>query len=138
MSRVINPNPPGKIRNRLKKATALALRELMAEGEPSDRTRDLAAFIVLSLEGIEETVNTTVTAWEKRDYWYKADRFRLEWAWSGNLARKMRPAVLEQDWGQIAQLAAKVGQHLSDVSVSKRHRMGTPWEGAWKELSQRE
>ena len=138
MSRVINPNPPGKIRNRLKKATALALRELMAEGEPSDRTRDLAAFIVLSLEGIEETVNTTVTAWEKRDYWYKADRFRLEWAWAGNLARKMRPAVLGQDWGQIAQLAAKVGQHLSDVSVSKRHRMGTPWEGAWKELSQRE
>lgn len=138
MSRVINPNPPGKIRNRLKKATALALRELMAEGEPSDRTRDLAAFIVLSLEGIEETVNTTVTAWEKRDYWYKADRFRLEWAWSGNLARKMRPAVLEQDWGQIAQIAAKVGQHLSDVSVSKRHRMGTPWEGAWKELIQRE
>jgi hypothetical protein len=135
---VINPNPPGKIRNRLKKATALALRELMGEGEPSDKTRDLAAFIVLSLEGIEETVNTTVTAWEKRDYWYKADRFRLEWAWSGNLARKMRPAVLEQDWVQIAQLAAKVGQHLSDVSVSKRHRMGTPWEGAWKELSQRE
>jgi hypothetical protein len=135
---VINPNPPGKIRNRLKKATALALRELMAEGEPSDRTRDLAAFIVLSLEGIEETVNTTVTAWEKRDYWYKADRFRLEWAWAGNLARKMRPAVLEQDWGQIAQLAAKVGQHLSEVSVSKRHRMGTPWDGAWKELIQRE
>ena len=138
MSRVINPNPPGKIRNRLKKATALALRELMMESEPNDRSRDLAAFIVLSLEGIEETVNTTVTAWEKRDYWYKADRFRLEWAWAGNLAREMREAVLEQDWGQIAQLAAKVGQHLSDVSVSKRHRMGTPWEGAWQELSQQE
>ena len=87
MSRVINPNAPGKERNRLKRATALALRELMVESEPNEKTRDLVAFITLALEGISETVDVTTTAWEKRDYWIKADRFRLEWEWAGRLDR---------------------------------------------------
>ena len=50
MSRVINPNAPGKERNRLKRGIALALREMMKEPEPNNRVRDMAAFIVLALE----------------------------------------------------------------------------------------
>lgn len=134
MSRVINPNTPGKERNRLKRATALALREMMKSPEPNENTRDMAAFVALSLEGISETVETTVTAWEKRDYWVKADRFRLEWSWAGLLGKQMRQAVLEEDWGQIAQVAVQVAQAVSDVNISERHRMGTPWVGAWKQL----
>ncbi len=134
MSRVINPNTPGKERNRLKRATALALREMMKSPEPNETTRDMAAFVALSLEGISETVETTVTAWEKRDYWVKADRFRLEWSWAGLLGKQMRQAVLEEDWGQITQVAVQVAQAVSDVSISERHRMGTPWVGAWKKL----
>lgn len=134
LSRVINPNTPGKERNRLKRATALALREMMKSPEPNETTRDMAAFVALSLEGISETVETTVTAWEKRDYWVKADRFRLEWSWAGLLGKQMRQAVLEEDWGQITQVAVQVAQAVSDVSISERHRMGTPWVGAWKKL----
>lgn len=134
MSRVINPNQPGTERNRLKCGLALALREMMKEPEPNSRTRDLAAFMVLSLEAIDATVETTVVAWEKRDYWVKADRFRLEWAWAAKLGREMRPAVLAEDWSQIVPLAIRVGQKLADVKVSERHRMGTPWVGAWKQL----
>ena len=37
----------------------------MKEFEPSSRTRDLVAFIVLALEGIHKTVDVTTTAWEK-------------------------------------------------------------------------
>lgn len=134
MSRVINPNQPGKERNRLKRAVALALREMMKEGEPNSRARDLAAFVALALEGIAETVETTVRAWEKRDYWIKADRFRMEWAWAPLLGRQMRQAVLAEDWGEIARLAAQVAQAVGDVKVSEKHRMGTPWRGAWEEL----
>ena len=134
MSRVINPNRPGKERDRLKRAVALALREMMKEPQPNERTRDLAAFIALSLEAITETVETTVTAWEKRDYWVKADRFRMEWQWAERLGKAMRQAVLAEDWGQIVQVAVQVGQALGDVQVSPRHRMGTPWVDAWNHL----
>ena len=134
MSRVINPNRPGNERDRLRKAVALAVREMMKEPEPNDRARDLAAFIALSLEAITETVETTVTAWEKRDYWIKADRFRMDWIWADRLGKEMRKAVLAEDWGQIAQVAVQVGQALGDIQVSPRHRMGTPWVDAWKHL----
>ncbi len=136
MSRVINPNQPGKERNRLKRAVALALREMMKSAQPDAATRDMAAFIALALEGIAKTVETTVAAWEKRDYWIKADRFRMEWAWAGLLAKQMRAAVLAEDWGRIAEVAAQIAPAVSDVQIAKRHRMGTPWVGAWEELRQ--
>ena len=54
-------------------------------------SRDLAAFIAISLEKIFETVETSVVAWEKKGYWVKADRFRLEWEWSKNHERALAP-----------------------------------------------
>ena len=135
MSRVINPNAPGKDRNRLKKGIALALRELMKEFEPSARTRDLVAFIVLALDGINKTVDVTTTAWEKRDYWLKADRFRRDWEWAETMARELRPLVLAQDWDAIAQSSAKIYQYVGDVKISEKHRMGQPWLAAWEELN---
>jgi hypothetical protein len=134
LSRVINPNPPGKERNRLKRAVALALRELSRESEPTDKARDLAAFIALSLEAIDKTVDTAAVAWEKRGYWIKADRFRREWTWADRLGAEMRQAVLANDWEQLPGIAIKLSQHLSDVKVSERHRMGTPWVGSWGHL----
>ena len=136
MSRVINPNQPGKERNRLRRAIALALRELVRETKPTAKARDLGAFIVLSLEAISATVDTTVIAWEKRDYWVKADRFRMDWEWVTTLGSDMRQAVLAEDWATIAINAAKVSLHVSDVKISDRHRMGTPWVGAWKHLQE--
>ncbi len=136
MSRVINPNQPGKERNRLRRAIALALRELMRESEPTAKARDLVAFIALSLEAIKKTVNTTVIAWEKRDYWVKADRFRMDWEWVDILGSALRRAALAEDWAAVAINAANIAQHLSDVKVSDRHRMGTPWVGAWKHIKE--
>ena len=135
MSRVINPNAPGKERNRLKRGIALALRELMKAEETNARTRDIVAFIVLALDGIEKTVDVTTSAWEKRDYWIKADRFRREWEWAGRLVNEMRPIVLAQDWDKIASLAANLYQYVGNEKISDRHRMGQPWLGAWEELT---
>lgn len=135
MSRVINPSVPGKDRLRYKKGIALALRELMKAGEPTKRTLDIVAYIALALEGIAVTVNLTAAAWEKRNYWLKADRFRREWDWAGQLSGEMRALVLAQDWDGIALFSAKIYQHVGDVKISEKHRMGQPWLGAWEELS---
>ena len=134
MSRVINPDSAGKERTRLTKAIVISIRELAKQSEPSDEARDLAAFIALALQAIADGIDISVAAWEKRDYWVKADRFRMEWAWASQMGEKMKTAVLEDDWGSIASFAAQIGQKLYKVKVSENHRMGTPWVGAWDQL----
>ena len=134
MSRVINPDSAGKERTRLTKAIVISIRELAKQTEPGAEARDLAAFIALALLTIAEGIDVSVAAWEKRDYWVKADRFRMEWAWADHVGGKMKTAVLEDDWASVAMLSAQIAQKLHKVKVSEKHRMGTPWVGAWEQL----
>ena len=136
MSRVNNPDSAGKERTRLTKAIVITIRELAKQSEPNEETRDLVAFMALALQTIADGIDVSVAAWEKRDYWVKADRFRMEWAWAGPMGEKMQAAVLNDDWGNVAMLSAQIAQKLQKVKVSEKHRMGTPWVGAWEQLNE--
>ena len=139
MSRVINPDSAGKVRTRMTRAVALAVREL-AKTDPTkndgqlNEARDLAAFIALALESVAETIEASVIPWEKRNYWVKADKFRMEWAWASQLASQMREAALAEDWEKIAQIAMQVAVKLHKIKISDKHRMGRPWQGSWKKI----
>ena len=135
MSRVINPESAGKDRTRLTKAIVLAVRELAKQNEVTDEVKDLAAFISLALKTISEGIDVSVLAWEKRDYWIKADRFRMEWAWTGQYADKIKVAIFTDDWGTVAMSMPQIAQKLSKVQVSENHRLGKPWVGAFKQLT---
>ena len=134
MSRVINPESTGKDRTRLTKAIVLAVRELAKQKEVTDEARDLAAFISLALKTISDGIDVSVLAWEKRDYWVKADRFRMEWAWTGQYADKIKVAIFTEDWGTIAMTIPQIAQKLRKIEVSENHRLGKPWLGAYKQL----
>jgi hypothetical protein len=135
LSRVINPESAGKERTQLTKAIVLAVRELAKQSEITDETKDLAAFIALALKTISEGIDTSVTAWEKRDYWIKADKFRMEWMWTGQYADKLKVAIFTDDWGTIAMLMPQIAQKFSKIMVSDNHRLGKPWVGAFKQLT---
>jgi hypothetical protein len=137
VSRIINPDSAGKERTRLTRAIVLAIRELAQQSESNIESRDLAAFIALALAIIAESIDISVAAWEKRDYWVKADRFRMDWAWASLLAEKMRLAVLTDDWGTITEAAAVIAQKLNKINLPARNRIGKPWVGAWNELQNR-
>ena len=134
MSRVINPESAGKDRLLLTRSIVRAVRELMKQAEISDKTRDLAAFIAIALEAISGTIDTSVEAWEKRGYWLKADRFRLEWEWTDRLGGNMLEAVKKEDWGTVAITAAHIAEKLKNVELPKRPPKTEPWEGAWAKL----
>lgn len=138
LSRVINTQSVGQERTRLTKSIVVAIRELVKQSKPDSTSKDLAAFIVLALVAVDETVERTVTPWEKRDYWVKADRFRRDWDWAKTLGEQLRQAVKAEEWGEIAMLSAQIGAKLTKIQVSPRHRLGTPWVGAWKEFEIRE
>jgi hypothetical protein len=130
LGRYINNETGGKERNRLTKAIVVSIRELMKQQQPDNTSRDLAAFIAIALLQVHTTIDESVAAWEKKDYWVKADRYRLEWDWTLSMGNKMKQAVLKEDWAVIALTSAQVAQKLNTIKVSDKHRLGTPWVGA--------
>jgi hypothetical protein len=132
---IINPESAGKERNQLCKGVVLAIRELAKQTDTGAESRDMAAFIAVALEQISAGIDISVAAWEKRGYWVKADRFRMDWLWAGLYADKMKAAVLSDDWATVAITMTQVAQKLTKVDVPAGHRLGKPWVGAWKLLS---
>jgi hypothetical protein len=135
MSRIINPESAGKERTQLSKAIVLAVRELAKQTDVTNDAKDLAAFIALALTNISEGIDISVAAWEKRGYWVKADRFRMDWLWTGQYAEKMKTAILADDWGAIAMIMPQIAQKFSKIVVSDNHRLGKPWVGSYGRLN---
>jgi hypothetical protein len=138
LSRIINVDSVGKGRIYQTKGIILAIRELALKKNLDDEVRDLAAFIAIALGNIHKSIEVTASAWEKRDYWVKADKFRLEWNWSGQLEERMKKAIREENWTDVALIATLTAQKLNKVTISPRNRIGRPWEGAWNEFKKRE
>ncbi len=135
MSRVINPDSVGKERTRLTKSIVLCIRELAKQSDVTAETKDQAAYIALALQAIADGIDVSVAAWEKRDYWVKADKFRMEWMWAGQVAAKMKTAVLTDDWATIAMLMPQIAQRFNKIEVSDNHRLGKPWTSAYQLLA---
>jgi hypothetical protein len=134
LSRVISIESAGKERTQLARAIVVAMRALSQQADLDDKTRDLAAFIALALQEIATTIDLSVAAWEKRGYWVKADRFRMDWIWTERLGATLRQAVLSEDWATVALTVGQVGEKLSNIKVPQRNRVGTPWQGAHRQL----
>ncbi len=120
------------LRNRLSRAIVLAIRTLMQQPAPNRLSLDLAGFVILALEKIQESIETSALAWEKRDYWLKADRFRMEWQWVGESLKKLTEQLLQQNWAALAMSLTSVAQNLNQVEIRPNNRIGEPWIGAWE------
>jgi hypothetical protein len=134
LSRIITTGSSGKDRLLLEKGIVAALRELSKQSKMDDTTLDLVAYIALSLLAISNTIDASVAAWEKRGYWIKADRYRMDWLWTGNVGEKLKHAIIEEDWNEVAKISAQVTQKLSSVKVAQRNRLGKPWIGSYQKL----
>ena len=135
MSPIINPESAGKERTHLTKAIVLAVRELAKQTDITNDAKDVAAFIALALKSISEGIDISVAAWEKRGYWVKADRFRMDWLWTGQYAERMKTAILADDWASVAMLMPQIAQKFNKINVSENHRLGKPWVGAYGRLN---
>ena len=120
------------LRNRLNRSIVLAIRTLMQQPNPNRLSLDLAAFVVLALEKIQESIETSAIAWEKRDYWLKADRFRMDWQWVGEARKSLTQHLLQEDWSLMVADLTSVAQNLSKVEIRPNNRIGEPWLGAWQ------
>ncbi len=138
MSRVINTHSPGKIRNASRRTIAEILKRMVTKRRMDAEAQDMAAAIVLELERMAGTIEVTCEAWEKRNYFLKADRFRLEWEWLMPTAKRLRSVIADEQWEQVPLELASLFPRFADISIAKMTRGADAWQGALATLRESE
>jgi len=136
MSRVIHLDSPGKRRNQLRRTIAEILRHLMLKRKLDEEAKDMAAALVFSLRDIAQTVEVATAAWEKRNYFLKADRFRRKWEWVLPAAEGLRSVLLNGGWERLPRQLATLAPHFADIRVTKMTRKPSTWKASYRLLEQ--
>ncbi|MGD8586567.1 MAG: hypothetical protein PVH65_17540 [Chloroflexota bacterium] len=134
MSRVINTNNPGKVRNSNMRTIAEILRRVGAKADVDDEARDMFAALVYLLREIHQSALTTVEAWERRGYWMKADRFMRDWEWSAEMAANFEDVIRNDAWDLIPRLLGELVPHTAEIQVKNLTRSPKAWHGAYRQL----
>lgn len=134
MSRIINVNGPGPRRNQARRTIAESLRRLRDKPKLDTEAKDLAAAIALALREIAATVEESATAWDDRNYYLKADKFRRDWMWADQSAQEMTVILRENRWDSLPPALAKLLPHVADITITKFTRPPESWAGCYARL----
>ena len=134
MGRVINTNSPGKRRNSFMRTCAEILRRLSQKKQVDHETKDMVAMLVYCLRSIDDTIEESVRAWEKRGYWKKADDFQQKWWWASRLSTDIEKLVRSGDWAELPTMMVTLFPHFSDIHVNKMTRNQSLWDGCYQKL----
>ena len=134
MSRIVHVDSPTKIRNRNRRSIAEMLRQLMQKSEIDAEARDMAAMITLLLWEIADGVEQSAQAWEKRDYWMKAERFMRDWKWTAEIAANLEDVIRNEAWDLTPGLMAELSPNFTDMQIKTMTRKPSLWQGAHKKL----
>lgn len=134
MGRVINTNNPGKRRNHQMRTIAELLRALGQKRTVDDEVRDMAATIVYCLREINDTVEESVQAWEKRNYWKKADDFQEQWHWAAQSANQIEAMIRAEKWEELPANMMRLFPHFADIEINKAMRSEEDWNGNYARL----
>lgn len=94
----------------------------------------MSAAIVLALQEITAGVEQTVSAWEKRDYWMKAERFLRQWEWAAEVSANMEDVIRNDAWDLLPELLADLFPRFADVQIKMMTRKKDSWQGAYEQL----
>lgn len=136
MSRIIHTYSPGKRRNQLRRTIAEMLRRLTLKSELDEEAKDMAATLVLALREISQTVEESTVAWEKRNYFLKADRFRRQFEWIPVHVKRLGQLITQERWEQLPPELAMLAPYFKDIRVIKLTRPPSTWEGNYHLLKQ--
>lgn len=138
MSRIISTESPGKIRSQHRRTIAEALRRLSQKSQLDAEGKDLAALIVFCLHGIAGTIDQAINAWEKRDYYMKAERFREKWRWLEPTTDQLSGIIYQGRWEELPITLAELMPHFADVKVKQMTRKPILWQGAYDKFMREE
>jgi hypothetical protein len=134
MSRVVNTDSNGKQRNQQMRTAAEILRRLSQKTELDAEAKDMAAALVFCFREIEDGIEESMVAWEKRNYWNKVEQFRSQWTWVGLAAAKLQKMIRDDAWDQLPAQLASLFSHFTDITITKFTRKEDAWQGAYQKL----
>ena len=134
MSRIIRIENPTTIRNRNRRSIAEILRRLSQKPQLDAEARDMIATMVYLLREIYVGVEAAALAWEKRDYWLKAERFLREWSWTAETAANLEDVLRNDALDLLPELLADLFPRFADVQIKTMTRKPDLWQGAHQRL----
>lgn len=134
MARIINTNSPGKRRNAHMRTIAEILRHLSQQRGFNQQTKDMVAMLVFCLRAVDQTVEESIRAWEKRGYWKKADDFQQKWWWSSLMADAIEKRLRDGNWDEIPETMIKLYPHFAGIQINRMTRDPADWDGAYIRL----
>ena len=135
MSRITNiDGTPTQQRNAIRRTIAEILRRLMEKKAIDAEAKDMMSFIVFGLRTMDQSIDSSASAWEKRDYYVKADQFRREWLWLPDTANRIDVMIRSNDWATLRLELAGLASRFSDVRISTFTKSPALWQGAYQKL----
>jgi hypothetical protein len=135
MSRITRiDGTPTQQRNAIRRAIAEILRRLSAKSTIDADAKDMLAFIVFGLRSMDKSIDQSATAWEKRDYYLKADQLRREWLWLPDTANRFEALLRAKDWATAPIELAGLAARFSDIRIATFTKSPALWQGAYKRL----
>lgn len=104
------------------------------KGAVDDEAKDMAATIVFSLRELDELAMKTAQAWEKRDYWIKAERFLRDWRWAAPMAANWEDIIREDAWDLLPELMIELFPHFTDIEIKSLTKKPLEWNGKLQAL----
>lgn len=135
MSRIVRTgDTPAKTRNAHRRSCAEVIRLLAQKPSFDDEAKDMAAFLVFSLRGIGDTIESSAGVWDERNYWKKAEALRHKWRWTTKKSEELGKLVVEWKWQMLAPHIIELIPHFSDVTITAITRTPDWWVGARRAL----
>jgi hypothetical protein len=129
--RIINPSTQ---RAQSIRMIAGMLREYSGPERTGQEALDMAAFILGNLKLLSDSVDQTALAWEKRDYWVKADAFRRQWSWIEKPLHTLKDCLSRKDVPPLAGVLRDLSRVLPPEKSPPKKPPILPWSGAWKKM----
>lgn len=130
MSRIIKTQNGYQIREKALKLIGKAVSDY-GNTNNIDIIIDIASFIALSLDEIEQSIHETTVAWEKKDYWVKADQFRTEWSWAGKVKEQLIEAIKQKDFQRVGEVFEALQKNRKVLEGMVKVRKGLDYSGSY-------
>jgi len=95
---------------------------------------DMLAAVVFCFRDIDDGIEESSKAWEKRDYWMKEEEFRTKWGWTHRMSAELEKLILGEAWDELPALMVKLFPYFSEIKVNKITRKDQAWIGCYQEL----
>ncbi|MCS7070406.1 MAG: hypothetical protein NZM00_02800, partial [Anaerolinea sp.] len=113
------------------RTVAEVIRHLGQKQVIDDEAKDMISLLVYCFREIDEGIEASAQAWEKRDYYLKAEELRTRWGWAGRMADELQQLVFTENWDALPGYLLKIVPHVSDIKITKMTRSPEEWFGRY-------